>query len=156
MKKSIFFAFSLILLSSLCLASCSDKEKEVENPVKYDDLPALGKTFLSTYFYGFEIKSIEKEIENDIIIYDIEYYGGYEVILNGDGEWLQVEAPENMTIPNDGFIPAPILEYVKQNFSGYGINEINLTGQGYKVQLVTRLNLYFNQSFECYQVGNMD
>lgn len=138
-----FFSFFLILSVSF-LGSCEGKDDyEEETPISITDLPQKSQEFLQMYYKGIEVEKIEKEEDGGIMVYVVDLANGHEVVFNSEGEWDQVDAPFGETIPT-GFIPESIMEYLNENYSGYGVNEINKTGYGYKVQLVTELDLKFN------------
>ena len=152
MKKTLLGLFAT-LIALFCfspLTSCSDKDNEVENLVTFNKLPQQAQKFLNTYFNGYEILKIDSETNGSVTVYEVYLEEGYVVVFNNAGNWEEVYAPEGMTIP-DGIVPAVIQEYLNQNYSGYGVNEINRTGSGYKVDLVTGLSLYFNESGEVMQ-----
>lgn len=147
MKKIYFLLISIILTMPISLTSCNESDNEVENPVSYDQLPEDAKTFLDTYFYGYEVISVDMVTVEEHDIYQVKLQDNYQVEFNGEGEWLQVVAPYKESIPT-GFIPPVIMQYLNYNYSGYGINQINKDGEGYKIELVTGLDLYFNMSGE--------
>lgn len=145
MRRFIFnlFIFNIVLIGGF-LSSCSENDdNETETTITVNDLPSESQSFLNKYYRGIEITKIEKEVDGDIEVFEVYLENGHQVVFNSEGEWQQVEAPFEETIPT-GFILSEIMEYLDENFSGYGINEINRTGYGYKVQLVTELNLMFN------------
>ena len=152
MKKSLLKIFAAFLLLSIVpLTSCSDKDDNgVENIITFNKLPAEAQTFIHTYFDGYTILKIDKETDGDVTIFIVYLEGGYSVVFNNAGNWIEVNAPSNESIP-DGIVPPVIQEYLNQNYSDYGVNEINRTGTGYKIQLVTGLNLYFDESGELVQ-----
>lgn len=142
------------LFGGLTIISCSDdNDNGVESTLTYDDLPTDAKSFLNKFFYEYEITKIESYSEKDITVYEVYLQDGYEVVFNETGEWQQVVAPYKETIPY-GIVPEVIQQYLDYNYSGYGVTQINTTGQGYKVELVTGLNLYFNMSGEVIDMGN--
>ena len=152
-------AASLVLLGSFAVVSCSDDNKdEVEEIITLQKLPANAQTFLHTYFKDSTIYKIEKETNGNVVVYEVYLEGGYEVIFSSDGTWTEVDAPDGMTIP-DGIVPEVIQEYLNQNYSAYGVNEINRTGQGYKVELNNMqggdsIDIYFNESGEVINISN--
>lgn len=143
-----FTIFIVTLLTSFSLLSCNDDTKEPENQVSYEELPSAAKSFLHSYFYGYDIISVSKETVDDLILFEVNIQDGFEAEFNGDGEWLQVQAPENTSIPNINFIPEVIRQALSYSYSGYGIQQVNKTGEGYKIKLVTGLNIYSNMSGE--------
>lgn len=155
------FATTLLLLGSFTLFSCSDDDQnEVETVITINDLPATAKNFLNKYFPNYEILKITKDQEDDITLYEVDLQDGYEVVFNSDGDWTQVEAPYGKTVPT-GFIPAQVMATLDQRFPGYGINEINTTGQGYKVELSDNqggasIDIFFNMSGEITSIDELD
>ena len=163
MKKfyTQILTFLLLFAASLACVSCSDDDQnEMETVVTLNDLPSAAKSFLNKYFPNYEIVKITKDIEDDITIYEVDLQDGYEVVFNAEGEWTQVEAPYGKTIPT-GFIPQQVLDTLNQRFAGYGINEINSTGQGYKVELSDNqggasIDVFFNMSGEITGIDELD
>ena len=163
MKKSylLLLAVPLLLFSSVGMSSCSDDDQnEIENVITINDLPSAARTFLNKYFNGYSIVKIEKDIEEDITIYQVNLQDGYEITFNADGDWTQVEAPYGKTIPT-GFIPEQVMATLQQRFQGYGINEINSTGQGYKVELSDNqggasIDVFFDMSGEIIKIDQME
>lgn len=152
-SKAILFSLAVLLFSTVIYSSCSDDNNEPENTIPASDLPQDAKNFLNQYFHSYEIIKVEKATRDNITIFEVDLQEGYEVVFNQAGDWLEVEAPENMTIPT-GFIMPEIIQYVTDNYPDYGINEINKTGEGYNLELVTGLDLYFNMAGECTGVGD--
>lgn len=152
--KSIFFKLFfvvVVLFGTITFTSCSDKDDDgIETIVTLKDLPLLSQTFLSEYFPGIEINKIEKQTYSNspAILYEVDLKNGFEVVFDGDGEWMEISAPDGSTIP-DGIIPESIQQYVTNNYPGYGIEEINRTGNGYNVELKGNLRLTFNLIGEC-------
>ena len=163
MKKfySQILTFLLLFAASFSCVSCSDDDQnEMETVITLNDLPSAAKSFLNKYFPNYEIVKITKDIEDDITIYEVDLQDGYEVVFNAEGEWTQVEAPYGKTIPT-GFIPQQVLDTLNQRFAGYGINEINSTGQGYKVELSDNqggasIDVFFNMSGEITGIDELD
>ena len=157
MKKTLLRL--LLVVGLACgltpLMSCShDDDDDVEVVVTQKDLPQAAQTFLNTFFNGYTVLKIEKETNGNITLYDVDLQGGYEVVFNNAGDWIEVDAPDGQSIP-DGIAPPVIAEYVNSNYPDYGINEINRTGNGYNVELTTGLDLTFNESGEMTGIGNM-
>lgn len=161
MKKSIFLPVAVLMIFSLWFVSCSDETpNEVESNVTLEDLPSSAQSFLKKYFDGYSVEKIIKDVEDDITIYQVDLQEGYQVVFNGEGEWQQVEAPYGKTIPT-GFIPQQVLATLNQRFPGYGINIINTTGEGYKVELSDNqggpsIDIFFDMSGEITGIDQLD
>lgn len=163
MNKSYFklLVFSLLLIGSFSLVSCKDDDvSEVENIITIDELPSSAQSFLKQYFNGYSIIKIEKDVEDNITLYEVELQDGYEVTFNDQGDWTQVEAPYGKNIPT-GFIPEQVMATLNDRFPDYGINEINTTGQGYKVELNdnqggSSIDVYFDMSGEIIKIDQVE
>lgn len=157
MKKSklvVLFA-SLLLLCSFNFIACSDDNDAdgSEVIVSYTDLPMNAQTFMETYFGGNgNVKKIEKETYSNMVFFDVETKDGFEIMFNSDGEWQEIDAPDGSTVPSE-VIPEQIMQTLNQQYQGYGVVEINKTGQNYNVELSNNqggssIILTFNQSGE--------
>ncbi|MCH5226699.1 MAG: PepSY-like domain-containing protein [Muribaculaceae bacterium] len=165
MKTSTFkFIATLFLVTGfLSFTSCSNDDdgiKETDTTVTQDQLPEKAKEFISEFFYDYEIKSIQKKTIDSVVLYEVEFTNDYDIIFNSLGDWTEMEAPTGMTLPS-GAIPEPVRATLDAQYPGYGVNEINTTGQGYYVQLVNDqgengLGLYFNESGEITDITNAD
>lgn len=163
MKKFYFklIAAAFLMIGSLSFVSCKDEEPvEVETELTVNDLPSEAQSFLKKYFYGYTVTKVEKDVEDNITIYEVTLQDDYVVVFNSMGDWTQVEAPYGKTIPT-GFIPEQILSTLNQRFPGYGINEINTTGEGYKVELSDNqggaaIDIFFDMSGEITGIDQLD
>lgn len=163
MKKSYLklLAAPLLLLGSFSIVSCSDKDDEgVETVVPSTELPQAAQTFLNDYFNGYSIIKVVKDVTGGTTIYEVDLQDGYEVDFNSAGLWVEVDAPDGKTIPN-GIVPEVIQEYLNVNYSSYGVNEINRTGQGYNVGLVNMqggdsIDIQFSESGTVIGMGDMN
>lgn len=171
-EKAMKRIYQIILSSTLLLScggflvSCSDDtENEIENTVTIDSLPAAARQFLNKYFEGEKISKIEEEIDGNVTVYVVNLENGFEVVFNSEGEWTQVVAPDYKTVPS-GIIPETVTEALSaNNYSSYGIKQINTTGEGWKVELSNNLNnepggagidIWINQSGEITNVSQED
>lgn len=149
MKKSLLLSLSLIFLLSIGMSSCKNDDEGVEEILSVSDLPMPAQTFLTTYFSDYKAEKVVKDMEDNVVIYEVNLEGGFEIVFDSEGEWQQVDAPDRVSIPDIGFIPQSIQEYLNYNYYGYGVNEINRTGTGFKLELTnTDFDLYFNEAGE--------
>ena len=161
MKKSFIITLSLMILG-LGFYSCSDKdENEVENLISYSELPEEAQKFLSTYFRGEEnVLKVEENIENSGTLYEVNTKDGFEIVFNARGYWQEIDAPSGKTIPVS-VLPEPIRQTLSYQYHGYGVVEVNTTGENYHLVLSNNqggdsLDLTFNQSGEIVSTGEMD
>lgn len=146
MKKiHIIVTIISVILAGCSFISCSgNNDDEVETTVTINDLPVQARDFLNKFYNGVKVAKIEKDNDKGIVVFEVELENGHEIVFNEEGVWQQVDAPSGESIPS-GIAPQAIVDYLNLNYQGYGINEINLTGYGYKVELVTELDLMFNE-----------
>lgn len=152
-----FCFLSLLCCLSFALFSCSeDKDDDIHNyNISYNDLPQAAKDFCTQYFSYTVVKQVQKIDDDGEDLYEVDFEDGSEVIFNVDGVWQEVDAPDGKTIPAGIALPA-ITDYLEEYYSGYGINEINKTGYGFNVELVTGLGLMFGPEGNFLQVESYD
>ena len=156
MKKT---KFSLLFATLLCLNlnfnSCSNKDDSdiVSSDIKYSELPSKAQDFIKDYFSEDLLSRIQLINDDGIIIYEVYFIDGTEVAFDKQGDWQEVDAPDGKSIPLE-IVPEAIRETLNTQYPGYGVNEINLTGYGYKVDLVSGLELMFNPLGQI--IGNDD
>ncbi|MCH5239308.1 MAG: PepSY-like domain-containing protein [Muribaculaceae bacterium] len=157
MRKIYTLTIALLaFMTFLPLTSCNDDDDEKETVVTEESLPEAAKEFLTKFFPDDKVVKIEEENAGDIIVYEVSLESGFEIVFNSEGEWQQVEAPYYKTVPT-GIIPEQVMKTLSQQYSSYGIKEINTDDQGWKVELSNNLtnepggaglNLWFNFSGE--------
>lgn len=140
--KKIFSLLALTAVLVLTFTACSDDDEKL-NP---NQLPESAVTFLNTYFPGDQIKSVEKDAEHDGAYYDVVLHSGYEVEFDVSGAWVDVDAPAGKTVPS-GIVPSAITEYVAENYAQDGINEISKEKYGYKIELLSGVDIKFDNNF---------
>ena len=91
-----------------------------------------------------EVWRVEKETDKGVVLYDVDFKNGHEVTFDSNGEWLEVDAPDGQSIPA-GIVPVTIEQYLEQNYSGYGVNDITKVAAGYEIELVSGVDLLFDQ-----------
>lgn len=142
--KYVLLVMSLLLTPVMWSCSNDDDDDYYSQIVTVKELPSAAQSFITEYFASSQIYKIEKDYDRGVVVYDVDFKDGYEVTFNQTGEWVEVDAPDGKSIPA-GIVPAPIHSYVTANYPDYGINDITKTGSGYEVELVTGVELIFNQ-----------
>lgn len=156
MKKTYLklIASLLLLLGTTAFVACSNDDDidETETVIGFNELPMAAQTFLNTHFKGIDAYKIEKVTQVNVVLYDVELVNGFGIVFNSSGEWQEVDAPDGQTVPM-AIIPEPIQATLNEQYPGYGVVEINTTGQNYHVELSNNqggssIDLIFNQSGE--------
>ncbi len=137
MKKILkFLPLLLIAVLGVALTSCDNDKDE---PISSSQLPSKATEFITQFFPSEKIYSSQKDKDK----YEVTLSNGTEIEFNKDGEWIDVDAADGMTIPS-GFYPVEIDNYLSQYFEGQGINEITKVKRGYEVELITNTEILFD------------
>lgn len=141
MKNKLFAL--LVLLASLCalFPACSGNDDEL---ISFGGLPDPARQFILAFFHGEEPYFIGQEGKGSGRHYEVVMTGGYEIRFDSDGNWTEVEAPDDDALPNTSFIPTPILSYVEASYPLRGINSISRDRRGYEVELTFGPDLCFD------------
>lgn len=136
--KKLLKLLPLLLLAVCCtvLTACDGNDDKY---VDASELPTEAKGFVSEYFPGETIITVEKD-HNE---YEVRLSDGTKIDFTRSGEWKDVDAPTGKAIPS-GFYPAAIDAYIAANMNGMGINEISKERRGYDVELLNGLELIFS------------
>lgn len=125
-----------MLASASMLFSVSAREDD-EVRINYSDLPQKVRTFLETNFDVYEPKKIEyMEVRN---FYDLELYNGYDLKFAGNGDVIEIEAPDDGTINAsilEKVLPANAVAYLKANSYIDGVEDMKVVKRGgYLIEL---------------------
>ena len=130
---SAFFAISI-------LTSC---EKETVLPAS--DVPAEIETYVKTHFSDHKILQVIKDKDGFTKSYDVILEGGFSLEFDRKLEIIDIDGTGRLP---DSVIPAKILDYVSQNYSGNYITDWEIDGKNQQVGLENELDLEFNMSGE--------
>ncbi len=131
MKKTILFFAGLFLI--FLFVSC-------DRHISADKLPQQAKTFLTQYFPGNTVISVER----DGFKYDVTLMDGTSIEFSHSGNWQDVDC-QLMPVPA-GIVPTPIQSYVEANFNLYFITKIKMERREYEVELNNDLDLKFDRN----------
>ena len=130
MIKKIIPLIAIVLLG--VMASCKDSDKQT---IRYAEVPAGVKSYMSSAFGGEKIASVVKELDKDGTEYTIRLANGTKIELDSMGN---LEEISNKRSPiSDKALPAVVKEYVAANCPNIGVREVESSSKGYyKVELV--------------------
>ena len=138
---------TLTLLTLLICSVSVFADKVTSTDVK--TLPENAQQFIATYFKDIKIKKIEvDDAFLEAKVYEVEFVNGYEVEFDSKGNWFQVDFQDDQ-LPA-ALIPEKIAKYIKSNFPGDFITEIEVKKSGYEVELQSDISIEFdkNQKFK--------
>lgn len=117
-------------------------EDEDEVSITYDELPQAAKDLLNEFFPNVNLISIQKEVEDGQIEYEVKLANGFEIDFDADGSWTSIDG-NGQAVPS-GLIPEAILIYIQSQYPDVFVEEIEMKSQGYKVELSNDTDLYFD------------
>lgn len=132
----------LTCILTLCFGSLrADNEKVI--PV--NQFPATAQQLITQHF-GDKKVAVSK-VESDILSksYEVIFTDGDKVEFDGKGNWEEVDCRFS-SVPA-GIIPAPIMNYVKENYPDAIIKKIEKDRREYEVKLSNRVELSFDMEF---------
>ncbi len=108
--------------------------------IPFDELPGEAKKFVKTYFSDLKVLQVEKEFNE----YEVKLTDYVSLEFDPDGNWKQIKCRRS-AVP-DAIIPTLILSYVKENFPGSAVVQIERSKWGYELELDGELELEFDRN----------
>lgn len=139
MKK---FTLILAFLLTLSFASLrADNEKVIH----VNQFPTTAQQLIKQHF-GDKKVAVSK-VETDMLSksYEVIFTDGDKVEFDGKGNWEEIDCRFS-SVPA-GIIPAPIMNYVKENYPDTIIKKIEKDRREYEVKLSNRVELSFDMEF---------
>ncbi len=140
-----YLAITVALLA-MSLSAFADVVRE---PVDYEKLPPMAQKILETYFTDLRIESLEK-VKDGVKKYDYEVRlaDGFEIVLDKEGNWSEVTAPEGAAVPTR-IVPGKIVMHVRNNFKGATVTKIERDHKrNYTLFLSTGQELHFDGDYK--------
>lgn len=134
--------FVMVLIAALMCVGAAMADSYTINR---DKLPQPAREFLTQYFPKTKVAMIK--VDRHLLKktdYDVKLVDGTKLEFNNAGKWTSVSSKNNKTIP-DGIAPKSIANYVKKNYTGEVITEIEKKKNGtYEVELSAGIELKFS------------
>lgn len=144
MRKIILNSLSIFLSLSL-FVSCSDDDDDIR--IEPSELPKAAQNFVNTHFGTATYRYAEKDKKPAIngALYDVYLTNGFKLEFDINGAWVEVDG-EYQEVPASvlALVPENIPSYVKQTFPTQYIVSIEKKTYGFKVELISDLDLIFN------------
>ena len=133
----------ILTLVIAMIASCTAMARKYTT-TNVAELPAKAQTFLKANFKkGVNHINIDKKTFGGAD-YDVVLKDGTEIEFDADGSWESVDCGAS-AVPAS-VVPKAIATYVKNNYRGAKIVEIEVDRKGYDVKLSTGLELKFDRA----------
>lgn len=137
---SLLFKTVLFGILALPLTACNAQKKNIT----IKQLPTTAQTFINTHFPNQATSYIIEDKELTKTEYEVRFTGGAEVEFDGHGNWKEVDMNHNL-MPV-GILPKNIAAYLVQNYKGQQAEKVERKRYGYKVKLISDLELEFDKN----------
>lgn len=135
MKKILLFLTALLLSVG---AAHADKYT-----INRDNLPTQAQEMLTKHFPKAKVAMIK--VDRHLLKktdYDVKLVNGTKIEFNNAGRWTSVDC-KTRAVP-DALVPKSIRNYVKKNFDGVKITQIERKLKGFEVELEDGIELTFD------------
>lgn len=146
MKKIMFL---LTLVFSLGVVSAFGFNDKV---ISKNQLPAQAQSFLNENFADVKISYAKQETDFIERSYEVVLADGTKLEFTKKGNWKEVDCRYS-EVPS-AIVPAPIKNYINENYSGSRVLKIERDSRGYEVKLSNKLELKFNNDFKIVDIDD--
>ena len=115
-------------------------------PITVSELPAAAQTFITTHFKDKNVALAKKETGFFELSYDVIFTDGSKLEFDRSGNWKEVNCKYS-SVPA-AVVPQQIANYVKTNYPGVAVLQIEKDDREYEVKLANRVELTFNLQFQ--------
>ena len=136
MKQKIL-ASLILSICILLLPGCGD------TTVPPSQLPEAVTLFVKEYFPNEAITYAVKDSKIYGTRYHVELVNGAKIEFDTDNVWDKIDC-QNQPVPSTA-VPMAITAYAQKNYPSIAIVEIDKENHGYKVELITGIELKFNE-----------
>ena len=142
--KKILITLSAVIVSLTTALADNDR------PVQLNQLPQQAQTFLNSHFKGGKIAMVTTERDWLSKEYNVIFANGDKIEFDSEGKWENIEC-RHAYVPQSA-LPTAIAKYLKDNYPGAKVTEIDLDLRGYDVELTNGLEVKFSKDFLVYGV----
>lgn len=146
MKKIMFL---LTLVFSLCVVNAFGFNDKV---IGKNQLPAQAQSFLNENFANVKISYAKQETDFIERSYEVVLADGTKLEFTKKGNWKEVDCRYS-EVPS-AIVPAPIKNFINENYSGSRVLKIERDSRGYEVKLSNKLELKFNNDFKIVDIDD--
>ncbi len=140
-------ALAFVCVFAFGTTACADNEK----PINFNQLPAAAQQFVKQYFASARVALTQQEsgiLEKN---YDVTFTNGDKVEFDRKGQWTEITAA---TAVPTALVPQAIAQYIKTNYAGTTVRNIERDGREYDVKLSNGMELTFNTKFQLVDIDN--
>lgn len=136
----------IIALLAVVIPSAASPAMGSEKAISPDKLPAAARQTISTHFSGRKVALAKVETELFSKSYSVIFTNGEKIEFDGHGRWTEIKC-KRTAVPAS-LVPARIAQFVKENYPGCKILEIEKDDGEIEVTLSNHIEVTFNKRFE--------
>lgn len=138
-KLRNLFVFTCLLGASALIVSCDN-----EKTISANELPSSAQEFINAHFSTAQIANVQKENEGlGGEEFKVHLNDGTEIKFDKSGEWKEVDAPGNASIPSQ-FIPQNILSHIAGNYTNASVVSVSKDSKRYEIELANGMDLKYD------------
>ncbi|MDE7123393.1 MAG: PepSY-like domain-containing protein [Alistipes sp.] len=141
-----------LLLAGLLLATTTATYADNDRPIAVDQLPQAAQQMIRQHFADRRVALAKRESEFMKKSYEVIFADGCRIEFDGQGEWKEIDC-RFAAVPAAA-VPAPIAQYVKNNYPDAMIVKIEKDRREYEVKLSNRLELTFDRAFRLVDIDD--
>lgn len=146
MKKIMFLLTLVFSLSVVNAFGFNDKV------ISKNQLPAQAQSFLNENFADVKISYAKQETDFIERSYEVVLADGTKLEFTKKGNWKEVDCRYG-EVPS-AIVPAPIKNFINENYSDSRVLKIERDSRGYEVKLSNKLELKFNNDFKIVDIDD--
>lgn len=120
--------------------------------ISKNQLPAQAQSFLNENFADVKISYAKQETDFIERSYEVVLADGTKLEFTKKGNWKEVDCRYS-EVPS-AIVPAPIKNYINENYSDSRVLKIERDSRGYEVKLSNKLELKFNNDFKIVDIDD--
>lgn len=141
--------FLLTLVFSLSVVNAFGFNDKV---ISKNQLPAQAQSFLNENFADVKISYAKQETDFIERSYEVVLADGTKLEFTKKGNWKEVDCRYS-EVPS-AIVPAPIKNFINENYSDSRVLKIERDSRGYEVKLSNKLELKFNNDFNIVDIDD--
>lgn len=139
MKKLTFILLCVFTVCVISLRADNDK------PIQVNQLPAVAQQFIKQHFANRKVALAKVETEFLSKKYEVVFADGDHINFDSKGNWEEIEC-KSSSVPAV-IVPAPIMDYIHENYPETTVKKIEKEHREYEVKLSNRVELSFDKKF---------
>ncbi len=133
------------IITAVFLTIALTAQADDDRPIRFDQLPKRAQQLINESFPDDRISYAKMERDLLDVSYEVILVSGTKLEFVRNGEWREISAQTTTIDPK--LIPAPINDYIQQNYPECEVVKIEREKYTYEVKLTNGVQLKFDRSF---------